>query len=190
MPSRRIAILALVLLAGALFGVGRAEAAFLSAAAAVTDAGDPSPFGFSLSTPIDPPLDAPVQVTLTVTITVTDATGDGASISLVSPHLTVVEASLENVFVVGLGAPVSTIPGSNTVVTNASTSLIFAGGLPPYDSMELQLNFLGSGGNDIFSIDALLEVEAAPAAVPEPTTMSLIGAGALLVALRALRRVR
>jgi hypothetical protein len=198
MPLRRIAIAAALLttscLTSLLTAPLRADAGFVTVTLTVTDFDAPSDFSFSVFTALIPTLDAPVQATLSFTGTMTDFTGNGVSIGLVSPHGSLLEGSLESLLVAAVGAAVSVSdaesdPGEITPFSG-STTVLYSGGLPPYDSIGLDINFHGSGGSDVFFIDAKFEVVPAPTGVPEPATFALLGAGALLLAARVRRRAR
>ena len=173
----------LVMVAGAF---APAVAASLVAAVGVVDFGAPSAFIFAFSNAI-PPLNAPVQATLSLTGIMTDDGGDGVSMTP-SSLATLVEGSLESVFVLGLGSGFSVSDADSdqgtTLAFNISSTVLFAGGAPPYESMEINLAFTGSGGGDIYALTMTYEVVPA-SGVPEPATFTLVAAGVVALGIRA-----
>jgi hypothetical protein len=176
-------------------GLAPAESTTISSTHSVVDFGAPSPFGFLFGTPIVP-IDAPVQATVSITAGLTDSSGDGVAMNLLAPHLHLAEGFLETLLVAVAGAgsgfsvsDADSDPGELTVFS-ASATVLYAGGLPPYTFVLLDVSFQGSGGDDAYAITASFEVVPASSSVAEPSTLALIAAGALALGAVRPRRAR
>ena len=171
------------------------EDPFISYGISVIDIGAPSVFGFTFTTPIVP-TGAPNTVTASLVGGMTDPTGDGVSITPALPDadgdlLAELQAAR-----VGIATPTTNMgvdvglafsgpagpPGAlhNYPATVAGPQ---AGPGPgPWDVLQAELSFAGSGGSDIYAMTGFASIDF----VPEPSSAALL----LIAAAAALPRRR
>jgi MYXO-CTERM domain-containing protein len=188
--ATRIARHAAALFTGLVLSASQAQAAIIPFAISVTDVGAASTFGFTFALPAT--FSGLVDVTAELHITVNDARQDGAS-------ATGKTGTGLNWLFAGQGFASSTSFGvdlgpSCIAGAGASTTCDFSGSnTVSWDALDTGISalvsFLGSGGEDTYSISGFLNVvEHVDANVPEPAGWLLAGLG--LAAAAAVRRRR
>ncbi|MGE3541939.1 MAG: PEP-CTERM sorting domain-containing protein [Candidatus Tectimicrobiota bacterium] len=157
------------------------------------DVGAPSTFAVAISVPLVPTINGLADFSLTLFGDCTDGGTNGCSISpfLSGPGIS---EYFVNGFTTSLGirgeARSLPTPGSDFLGQPFGTisGTIDCAALGGCTSFETLLSFTGSGGSDAFSFTTRFDINAA--AVPEPSTVSLLGLGLLGMGFAAIRRRR
>ena len=178
-----MAVLVLVFLL-AIAPLGSAQATFIDFTIAVSSPGAPTDFAFTFATPIVG-LNAPVLASYSISVVMTDATGDGVSMGVLGSRLGLGEGNLEGLAVLGVGGSVAIADADSDPAEpfafTASNTVLYSGGLPPYDSMEAFFGFHSSGNGDTYAITGHFEVVEAATGVPAPAPLALMLGAALVV---------
>jgi hypothetical protein len=152
----------------------------------VTDFGAPSVFGFFFSTPIVVGA-TPTSVKSSVSGGLTDFTGDGVSITPTAALLQIaaVGAPVTNMGV-DIGPAVSGGPGSSGALYGYGPySIPFQPGpAGPWTTLSITVGFSLSGNQDVASLTGFAEIVP----VPEPSSLCMLGMGALGLLYFARRR--
>ena len=161
-----------------------------------TDMGAPTSLIVTLFVPLSPSLNNPVTYSATLSGTLTDAAGaaGGVSASLLAPYLGIGFPQLFDA--TSTWQPLAWLGGSQAgagpyVSGPLSASGTVSPGSAPYTMMSTGIAFTGSGEGDQYTFSTQLTVNQgqAPAPIPEPGTIALLGTGlAGLGLLRGRRR--
>ena len=154
---------------------------FITYGVSVLDSGAPSTFGFSFSSPVAPTVTAPGVVTASISGSVTEGSGGTVVVTPTAPPAGISQDGTDNgalpdeiqVFSlssdggsnwINAGVDVGTaFTSPNLLVTQsanypATNTPAVAGpaSASPFDFMRLDLNFMLSGGGDIFTVNGAL----------------------------------
>lgn len=147
----------------------------------VTDVGAPSTFTFAFTIPLSPSLSGPIFVLSTLGVTLT---GSGTTAATITPVFS--NLMLNNIGSCAAGVDIGTgfsTPASSSLTESFTAASTFTPSAGCDSSLTAYVSFSGSGGNTGYGLTGLFQVE-----IPEPMTMSLLGAPA--VALACIRRRR
>jgi len=162
----------------------------ISYAIAIIDTGAPSSFAFTFNSAMNPVIAGPNLVRSSMSLSTTDGGTDGVVITSLAPPAgvpvdsdgvtelqvtTVSDASVRNNIGLDLGGPGITLPNP----PESSTWGPFSEGVIPgpvsatgWDNIQVNVNFQGSGGEDLITLNGRSTIELPPP-VPEFPTMAL-----------------
>jgi len=149
---------------------------FISYSTAVIDLGDPSTFNFTFNSPINPLVAGPNLVRSSMSLSATDGGSDGVTITALAPPAlipvdsdgitelqvtTVSDGSVQNNIGLDLGGPGETFPpSSQSAVWGPFNEGSISGPVSGtgWNSLQLDINFQGSGGGDIYTLSGRSDV--------------------------------
>ena len=159
---------------------------------AVIDLGAPSSFSWTIPSPINPVIAGPNQVRSSMSLSATDGGIDGVSVTALVPPAgipedvsadlitemqvtTVSDGSVRNNIGHDLGGLSITFPPASQSATWGPFNEGFSSGpvsATGWNNLQLDINFQGSGGGDIYTLNGRSDI-VKPPAIPEFPTMAL-----------------
>lgn len=148
---------------------------------AVTDVGAPSAFSFSFSMPIS--LDAgPTSIGSSIVGGMTDVSGDGVSVSPTGGFMTLQRSSVSMPGLnlgVDVGSAQANGPGTSGALYaygSYATGPVIGPDLSGYATLQMDLDFMASGNNDVIVLTGFTEITV----IPAPASLALLGVGGLV----------
>lgn len=135
------------------------------------DAGAPSVFGFSVSSPLSPAITGLASYKIDLSGSFADGASDGGSMGAGTATFGIMDGQLDFTSFAGIGSPIASFPaGGSTLFSFPSVTGTTSCGAGCSD-FGLFLSAKGSGGNDAMSFTGRLEVNP----VPLPGAVWLLG---------------
>lgn len=157
---------------------------------ALIDPGTPSTFAFTFNSPINPVIAGPNLVRSSMSLSATDGGSNGVTVTALAPPAgipddadgvtemqvtTVSDGSVSDNIGLDLGGPGITFPGSTQSGTWGPFNEGFISGpvsATGWNNLQLDINFQGSGGGDIYTLNGRSDI-VKPPAIPEFPVMGL-----------------